>query len=72
MRAPRYDHQVDQPPEGPSADAVCVSFEDIRGLDAMRPTDACAVLVFVSSCGLAAARDALRKQDQADRAISKA
>ena len=40
VRAPRYDHQVDQPPEGPSADAVCV-FEDIRGLDAMRLTDAC-------------------------------
>ena len=37
----------------------------------MRPTDACAVLVFVSSCGLAAARDAFAG-DQADRAISKA
>ena len=28
----------------------------------MRLTDACAVLVFMSSCGLSAARDALRKQ----------
>ena len=46
-------------------------FEDFRGLGAMRLTDACAVLVSVSSCGLAAARDVFAG-DQADRAISKA
>ena len=55
MRAPRYDHQVDQPPGGLSADTV-VSCEDGRGCDA---SDGCLSEVFggLSSCGLAAARD---------------
>ena len=46
----------------------------------MRLTDACAVLVFLSSCGLSAARDVFvtidlpvgKRRDQAARAISKA
>ena len=58
VRAPRCDHQVDQPPGGLSADTV-VSGEDFRGCDA---SDGClsAVLGVVSSCELAAARDAVR------------
>jgi hypothetical protein len=59
VRAPRYDHQVDQPPGGLPADTVvvCEDFEDV-----MRLTDASAVLCVVSSCGLAAARDASRSE----------
>src|SRR3954453_9452617 len=53
VRAPRCDHQVDQPPGG------CRRTFDVslRIEDVMRLTDAYAVFGVGSSCRLAAARD---------------
>ena len=70
VRAPRCDHQVDQPPEGPWPTLSCLVriFEDV-----MRLTDAC--LRSCVSCllaGLLLRGTYPARRDQADRAISKA